>query len=301
MDIEGLKSYIGKTVGSRKIDYTWRDLVIYALGVGAKADELEYTYEKDMKTLPTYLSSVYWNGQFGVTPQSTGPYCPYSDLIAFSENDLGKWPGGTHMDHELEIIRPIDPIKGTLLLKDKVKNIFDRGEGKGVAVRTEVVGYDEAGRLVAVNRGTHLLSAYGGFGGEPLPKSTVTIPEDRKPDYVFEDSISETQNLLYRLTSDTLPAHVDREYAKSRGFKAPIMQGLCSLGYAARWGIKACAPGHPERMKKISAQMRSFCYPGDSLVFMGWKKENGIVFRLVNAQSGDKILDRGFIDFIEEA
>lgn len=297
MDIDGLKKMIGANVGTRKMDYTWRDVALYALGVGAKADELEYTYEKQMKTLPTFASSAYWNGQFNVTPQRMSPYCPYSELIAFSERDLGKWPGGTHMDHELVIYQPINPIKGTFILKDKVLNIFDRGEGKGVVVKTEVEVYDEAGRLLCVNRGSHLLSAYGGFGGESAPKAEVKIPEDREPDFVDYDYISETQNMLYRLTSDTLPAHVDPEYAKMRGFKAPIMQGLCSFGYAARWAIRALIPGEPERMTRIYAQMRAFCYTNTKLRFQGWKTEKGLVFRLLNDETGEKILDRGIFEY----
>lgn len=297
MDIEGLKSLIGANFGTRKMDYTWRDVAIYALGVGARADELEYTYEKDMKTLPTFLTSVYWNGQFNMTPQRNAPYCPYSEAIAFSEKDLGKWPGGTHMSQEIIFYRPMDPIKGSVICKDKIRNIYDRGEGKGVVVATEVEMYDESGRLLCVNRGEHLLSAYGGFGGEKQPKSDVVIPEDKAPDFEYDDYVTPTQNLLYRLTSDTLPAHVDLEYAKSRGWKAPIMQGLCSFGYACRWAVRSLIPGEPERMTRLAAQMRSFCYVDTKLKFQGWKTENGMVFRLLDAETGNKILDRGVFEY----
>ncbi len=297
MDIDGLKALIGSDVGIRKMDYTWRDVALYALGVGARADELEYTYEKNMKTLPTFLTSVYWNGQFNMTPQRNAPYCPYSEAIAFSAKDLGKWPGGTHMSQELILYRPMDPIKGSVLCKDRILDIYDRGEGKGVVVKTEVEMYDEAGRMLCVNRGEHLLSAYGGFGGAKQPKPDVEIPEDRAPDVEYDDYVTPTQNLLYRLTSDTLPAHVDLEYAKSRGWKAPIMQGLCSFGYAARWAIRTLIPGEPERMTRIYAQMRSFCYVDTKLKFQGWKTEHGMLFRLLDAETGNKILDRGIFEY----
>ncbi len=299
MNVEGLKSLIGKRVGTRKMDYTWRDVALYALGVGAQADELEYTYEKDMKTLPTFASSAYWNGQFNITPQREAPYCPYVEARYFSEIDLGKWPGGTHMDHEFIVYKPIHPIKGSLIMQDKILNIYDRGEGKGVMVKTEVETYDESGQLLCVNRGGHLLSAYGGFGGDPVPKPEAVIPDDREPDYVMEDYVTETQNLLYRLSSDTLPAHVDLEYAKSRGWKAPIMQGLCNQGFAARFCIRAVCKGEPERMKRLYIQFRSFCYVGTKLKFMAWKVdgENKLVFRVLNAETGEKILDKGIFEY----
>lgn len=299
MNVDELKRFIGMNIGTRKMDYTWRDAALYALSVGAKADELFYTYEKGMKALPTFASSAYWNGQFNMTPQFGEPYCPYVAVREFSERDLGKWPGGTHMDHEFILCKPFDPIKGTFIMKDKILDIYDRGEGKGVMVRTEVLTYDESGQPVCINRGGHLLSAYGGFGGRPVPKPEWEIPKDREPDFVLEDALSETQNLLYRLTSDTLPAHVDAEYAKTRGWKAPIMQGLCNQGYAARLCIRAVCPGEPERMKRIYVQFRAFCYVGAKLKFVAWKTENPgvIVFQLLNAETGERILDRGVFEW----
>jgi len=36
---------IGKKIGPVSKEYNWKDLVLYALGVGAGFDELEYCYE----------------------------------------------------------------------------------------------------------------------------------------------------------------------------------------------------------------------------------------------------------------
>ena len=35
------RNIIGTTTGKEIFEYTWRDIVIYALGVGAKEDEIE--------------------------------------------------------------------------------------------------------------------------------------------------------------------------------------------------------------------------------------------------------------------
>ena len=48
------ESIIGASVGFHKIDYTWRDMALYALAVGADENDLMYTYEKDMKALPSF-------------------------------------------------------------------------------------------------------------------------------------------------------------------------------------------------------------------------------------------------------
>ncbi len=43
---------MGKPIGPVSKDYTWKDVVLYALGVGSGSSELEYCYEKQLKVLP---------------------------------------------------------------------------------------------------------------------------------------------------------------------------------------------------------------------------------------------------------
>jgi hypothetical protein len=45
---------IGKPIGPMKRDYTWKDAVFYALGVGAGFSELDYCYEKDLRVIPSF-------------------------------------------------------------------------------------------------------------------------------------------------------------------------------------------------------------------------------------------------------
>ena len=47
-------SAVGKKLGSVTHTYTERDVILYALGVGAGVDELQFTYERDLKVLPTF-------------------------------------------------------------------------------------------------------------------------------------------------------------------------------------------------------------------------------------------------------
>ncbi len=45
---------VGKPIGPVSKDYTWKDVVLYALGVGSGSSELEYCYEKQLKVLPSF-------------------------------------------------------------------------------------------------------------------------------------------------------------------------------------------------------------------------------------------------------
>ena len=46
-------SAVGLSV-EQDFSYTWRDLILYNLSVGAKKEELEYVYEKNLKAVPTF-------------------------------------------------------------------------------------------------------------------------------------------------------------------------------------------------------------------------------------------------------
>lgn len=213
------------------------------------------------------------------------------------EREIGKPVDGLHMEHELIMHRPIDPIKGTFVFEDTITNIFDRGEGKGIVVKTNVPVYDEAGNLICENISSTAFFVGGGFGGEKPPKNTLQIPE-REPDYVIQDGMSEVQNLLYRLSGDTNHIHVNPEVAQAAGFPEPIMQGLCSFGFACRLAIEAVIPEQPERMKRMTAQMRNVCYPGDPILFRGWKEEEGkMIFQLMNERNQKPILDKGVFEY----
>ena len=45
---------IGKTIGPLQRNYTWKDVVLYALGVGAGFSELEYCFERKLKIIPSF-------------------------------------------------------------------------------------------------------------------------------------------------------------------------------------------------------------------------------------------------------
>ncbi|MBQ8053414.1 MAG: MaoC family dehydratase N-terminal domain-containing protein [Lachnospiraceae bacterium] len=283
------KKLIGLTTGFRSIPYTWRDSALYALAVGAGPKDLQYTYEKEMKAIPTFGVVPYW-ASLGVLPRIPRPLP--APVIA-AEQVIHPTVAPLHMEHALVMHRPIDPMGGTLVYQDVITDVYDRGKGKGAVIRSKEDIYDEAGNLLCTNYSSTLFQEGGGFGGKPMPKSPIRIPE-READIIVNDHISPIQNVLYRLTGDMNLVHMDPAYAKEKGFDRVFMQGLCSFGFACRLAIDALIPGEPERMKKISAQMRSIAFPDTSIILKLWKEEDGrCLFRLLDAATDAPILDRG--------
>lgn len=284
---------IGTELGWQKIEYNWRDSALYALAVGADENDLLYTYEKNMKAIPSFVATPYYNG-VNQEPKCPRPY-PVNYMVADKiARELGHPINmGFHMGFQIEMKRPVDPIKGTLVYNSWLDKLYDRGAGKGLDFEIKNEVYDEAGNLLAVNTSYHRMKGEGvdGFGGEKPVKKVVEYP-DREPDCKVDSYISKTQNVLYRLTGDTNLDHIDPECAYKKCERGVFMQGLSSLGFATHMAIKALIPGEPERMKRIYVQMRNMAFPGTPVQLQAWKTgEHTAVFHYLDMESGKPILD----------
>jgi NAD(P)-dependent dehydrogenase (short-subunit alcohol dehydrogenase family)/acyl dehydratase/putative sterol carrier protein len=122
---------------------------------------------------------------------------------------------------------------------------------------------------------------------------------DRPPDFEEQANPSPDQPLLYRLSGDMFMLHADPEFAKASGFEKPIMHGLCTHGYACRALVKHLFPGEPERMSRLQVRFSRTLYPGESVTTQIWKMEEGRgLFRTLNAQKGDVVIDQGIVEWL---
>ncbi|HSR28928.1 MAG TPA: SDR family NAD(P)-dependent oxidoreductase, partial [Anaerolineae bacterium] len=272
---------VGKKMGPITSRYDWRDIVLYALGVGAGYDELEYVYENQLKVIPSFaILSIY-----GFFP----------DFMTLSGVNLA---GIVHGEHELILNSPIPPDGGELISEGQITAIYDKGEGKGALVLGEVDTYHSQGHKLYTNIITLFSRLDGGFGGDPGPKETFEFP-DREPDFEEVTSPAANQPLIYRLSGDTFALHVDPDFAKMSGFEGPIMHGLCTHGFACRAVIKHLFPGEPERLVRFRNRFTRPLYPGQPIKTQIWKLEEGLaVFRTVNTETGDIVIDRGLVEWM---
>jgi len=65
---------VGATFGPFEQSYTWKDVALYALAVGAGADSLDYLLEPAPRVLPTW----------GVIPAFEPVFAPWSAPVATS-------------------------------------------------------------------------------------------------------------------------------------------------------------------------------------------------------------------------
>jgi acyl dehydratase len=273
---------VGKTFGPFIKEYGWKDIVLYALGVGSGGDELEYVYERNLKPLPSFAVL------------STYDLLP--EVLAISGINLA---GLVHGEQDLFLHHPLPPAGGILNTTGRITHLYDKGKDKGALLIAEVETSTAKGLNLFTNVVTLFARLDGGFGGEASPKEEFSFPE-RAPDFVERVIPSVNQPLLYRLSGDTFPLHVDLGFAQASGFERPIMHGLCTHGFACRAIIKHLFPGEPDRMSRFRTRFSKPLYPGIPINTQIWKLDDGrAVFNTVNEQTGEVVLDRGIVEWAE--
>lgn len=273
---------IGKKIGPLSMDYNFKDVVLYALGVGAGFNELDYVYENRLKVIPSFAATTI----YGV----------FSEAAILTNANLA---GILHGEQDTIFHNPI-PTEGTLTSELTVTDIYDKGKDKGAIVAAEAETYHSNGQKLFTNYIKLFCRLDGGFGGEAGPAETVEFP-DREPDFVEEDSPTGDQPLLYRLSGDYFALHVDPDFAKASGFEMPIMHGLCTHGYACRAVMKHLFPGEPERISRFRVRFSRTLYPGKGIKTLIWKLDDGkAIFKTVNAENEDLVLDKGIVEWLSK-
>ena len=272
---------VGKPFGPFTKDYTWKDTVLYALGVGAGFSDLGYCYEKDLKVIPS----------FGITTM----YDFMPQLAATSNVNLA---GILHGEQELIFHYPI-PSEGTLTTEGTITNYYDKGKEKGALIIAKFETFHSNGKKLFTSIVTVFSRLDGGFGGENAPQKDVTFP-DRDPDFAVEGKPSEDQPLIYRLSGDVFQLHVDQEFAEMAGFEKPIMHGLCTHGYACRALIQSLVPDEPEKVRRLDCRFKRPLYPGMPIKTVIWKTDEGkAVWKVVNAETKEIVIDNGVFEYGE--
>ncbi len=270
---------LGRRIGPISKEYTWKDVIIYALGTGAGFSNLDYCYEKNLKVLPTFsIASI------------------FEIMAEFAIQSGVNLTGVLHGEQELIFEQPI-PVQGTLTTTGQLKNYYDKGKDKGALIICESDTSTADGLKLFTSILTIFARLDGGFGGPPAPRREVSFPS-RVPDMVVRETPAANQPLLYRLSGDLFSLHADPDFARLAGFEQPIMHGLCTYGYACRNLVDCLIPGAPEKARRMFGRFSKSLYPGTPIDIQIWKTgEQEVVWRVVNADTGDVIIDMGEFEF----
>jgi len=270
---------VGVTGSPTKRSWTSKDALLYAVGVGAGTDELQFTTEntKDLpqKVLPTFAVII---GGGGVPMDKIGSFNP--TLMV-------------HGEQGIELFDEIPP-DGEIESVGKVTAIWDKGSA--AVLEFESVSTNVATGKPLLRTSTSLFCrGEGGWGGDRGPSEKLEFPA-RKPDHQVTYDTRADQALIYRLSGDRNPLHSDPSFAAMGGFDRPILHGLCTWGFTGRGLLHALCSGDPSRFKSMKSRFSKPVYPGDALTISMWVDGSSALFRTTN-QNGDTVIDQGVFTF----
>ncbi|MEO7092021.1 MAG: MaoC/PaaZ C-terminal domain-containing protein [Polyangiales bacterium] len=252
-------SLVGNKSEPTAFEYDWKQIVLYALGIGAKEDELDYLYEgRGPKTYPS----------FAVVPT----FAPMLSLLGRTGGNLA---AVVHGGQKVKMHAPL-PAEGKLLTTATIRGIYDMKKFASVITDTETT--DAKGNKLFDTTWSIIFRGGGGFGGNPPPKEDVAAPptDGTRADFSIAEATTKEQALLYRLSGDLNPLHADPAFAQMAGFpQGPILHGLCTFGYMVRHVVKGACGGDATKLRAFEAQFRKPVWPGDTIVTSGWKLADG--------------------------
>ena len=270
------------------ISYTVRDVLLYAVGIGLT--DLRFVHEEHPQFVVFPTFPIRW-GNKGV------PIDP--ELIPSS-------PGPMDLDAErlLEILQPL-PTEGTVSVKSRLLAAHPRGTGNAL-VEFESLVSDADGEICArmvmgaFRRGVKELGDIAAFEGSGTTASEKVPPPECAPDVVLETVIPANQAMLYRLSGDYNPLHIDPVAARSGGFDAPILHGLCTYGFCGQLLLNALCGNEAARFKKLRVRFSAPVFPGESLRVEAWHTAPGrTVFQ---AKVGERVvISNAYFEFTPQA
>jgi len=266
--------------------YTARDTMLYALGLGlgrgssaSCAQEMRYVYEKELSALPT-LGLVLGYPGLWMADLATGI-------------DVRRLLHGAQV---VRLARPL-PAEGDIVGTSAVVSIVDKGPGRDALVVTRRRVIDTVkDELLCELDVVSVLRGQGGFGGVATGAPVFAAIPDRAPDLEDHWDLDERAALIYRLSGDFNPLHVDDALAKSVGFARPILHGLCTLGSAVCSVSRVALGFETERIGAVAARFTAPTYPGQRLRTQVWREHGELRFRcFTDGEGAGCVLDNGSI------
>lgn len=239
-------------------------VILYHLGIGAGVpatdpNELAYTYEANLKVLPSFVTIPAMSAMMGLL-----------DVPGLDFNPVML----VHGDQEIRLDGPL-PTSAAVTQQARIAEIWDKG--KGAVVVVEVTGFAGERRLYTTRSGI-FLRGEGGFGGDPGP-AAGNGPPDRAADLEVVSPTLEQQALLYRLSGDKNPLHADPAFAAMAGFPRPILHGLCTYGIVAKAVVDTIADGDVAAVASYRARFTKPVFPGQAVTTSMWRTDDGMVLQ----------------------
>lgn len=270
---------VGAKSKPKRVSWNARDCMLYALGVGAGTDDLEFTT----------------NNTRGVE-QAMVPTMPVTLGVDFSVlKQAGRfdWAKLLHAEQRVEILGEI-PVDGEADVVTEIVEMWDKEKAALVVARTTGTSVD--GDLLWRSSAGLFVRGVGGWGGSRGAVSTsaptvVISGATKTVTYLTRAD----QALIYRLSGDYNPLHSDPAFAARAGVDRPILHGLCTFGFAGR-AVREVA-GTDRKLASMNARFAGPVWPGDTLAVDAVVADDGSVHFSVRGRENKEVLSGGIATF----
>jgi acyl dehydratase len=264
-----------------RYEYGAKDTILYALGVGVGGNpldlqELPFLYEKSLRIIPSQASVIAYPGPW------------------LTEPELGiNYVKVLHGEQSVLFERPLKA-SGSVFGEYEVIGVDDKGPEKGAVVFFEkriIDAQDES--LICSVRSTYFLRGDGGCGSWGKSWTLPDALPTRESDRVIDIPTIARLALIYRLSGDLNPVHIDPGVAAKAGFAKPILHGLSTFGIACFGIVRHLCGGNPDRLTEIFARFSRPVFPGDTIRLELLEEGDSWRFRARVIERDEIVLDRG--------
>ena len=257
--------------------YSAKDTILYALGIGLGQDptderQLRFVLEDGLQALSSMVCVL--------------AHPPF--WIRDHVKDVD-WLKVVHGEQSYRLHAPLPPA-GTIRSKLRVRDVFDKGEGKGVLLVSERTLADaETGERIATVTHSAFCRGEGGFSGSARKSPPAPTLPARAPDMICDLPTRPETALLYRLSGDLNPLHAVPSYARDAGYEKPILHGLATFGIAGHAILRIMCAYEPDRIVAMQGRFSAPVYPGETVRTEIWQ-DGAIVSFQARAVERDAIV-----------
>jgi acyl dehydratase len=247
-------------------ELTSHEVILHALAVGYGHDpvdrrQLRFVYEEGLIAAPSLAVTLALPG-FWMRYPAAG--------IA--------WRQVVDVEQRLLITSPL-PVSGTVTGRARIRAVVDEGPERGASVYEERQLADKVGRPFATLETTILCRGDGGLAKSDEPPAPPA-PFPAGPPYAVVDMPTMPQAaLLFRLTGDANPVHVDPDVAYAAGFARPPLHGLCTFGIACHAIVRSWLDYDPAPLRSVYARFSAPVFPGETIRTEMWRADGLVRFR----------------------
>lgn len=270
--------------GNVVFSYGDREVILYNIAVGSKANELKYVYENDLdfQVVPTFGHIPSFN--------SPGSFSFAKLLKNFNPMFL------LHGEHYIKLEQWPIPVEASVKTTYTPLAVTQKGTSTVVVQGSQTVDA-ETGAPVFSNEATFFIRNCQGDTKQYAERKTFAtsqfVAPKSAPDFTIEIKTTTDQAGLYRLTGDRNPLHIDPAFAAGAKFDRPILHGMCTYGLTGKALLDKFGA-----FEEIKARFTGIVFPGQTLKVLAWKQGDTVIFQTHVVETGSIAIDNAAIKLL---